>query len=268
MSIVAEKTRSRLSTKEIEELDPYMLMGMLGKRVIHPGGRRSTEELFKSGDFQRGQQVLDIGCGVGTTAIQIAWRFGAHVVAADISPLMLTSARANVRRARLEDEVEVRHADIVALPFEDNTFDCVVAEAVTMFVDRSVAAKELMRVCKPGGKVLTTEFLWRKPPTAEAKHIFLGEICLGMMFDDLDDWVRIYSEAGLGDVQVTHGPFEMMTPRGFLSDEGLGNSLAVMGRAMSRPAYMKKMAWLMPRMNRAVPYLGYITISGVKPEGE
>ena len=267
MNVTAETTGSRLSTKEIEELDPYMLMGMLGKRVIHPGGRRSTEELFDRGDFRPGQRVLDIGCGVGTTAIEIAKRFGAHVVAADISPLMLTSARANVRRARLADKIEVRHADIVALPFEDDSFDRVVAEAVTMFVERPVAARELVRVCKPGGRVLTTEFLWRRPPTEEARHIFLGEVCPGMMFDDLDDWVRIYSEAGLTDVQVTHGPFEMMTPKGFLSDEGLGNSLVVTGRALSRPAYLKKMMWLMPRMNRAVPYLGYITISGVKPSG-
>lgn len=57
----------------------------------------------------------------------------------------------------------------------------------------------------------------------------------------------------------------MMTPTGFLSDEGLGNSLAIMGRALSRLAYLKKMLWLMPRINRAVPYLGYIALSGSKP---
>jgi hypothetical protein len=38
-----------------------------------------------------------------------------------------------------------------------------------------------------------------------------------------------------------------------------------MGRTMSRPAYMRKMAWLMPRMARAVPYLGYILVAGRKP---
>lgn len=86
-----------------------------------------------------------------------------------------------------------------------------------------------------------------------------------MNFDTLDDWVQIYREAGLDDVQVTSGPFEMMTPAGFMHDEGMVNSLAVMGRALSRLSYLKKMAWLMPRMNRAVPYLGYIAISGVKP---
>ena len=134
-----------------------------------------------------------------------------------------------------------------------------------MFVDRSAAAKELVRVCRPGGRVLATEFLWRKPPTPEARQIFLDEVCPGMNFDTLDDWVQIYREAGLEDVQVTSGPFEMMTPAGFVRDEGIANSLAVMGRALSRRSYLKKMAWLMPRMNRAVPYLGYIAVSGVKP---
>lgn len=64
---------------------------------------------------------------------------------------------------------------------------------------------------------------------------------------------------------MTSGPFEMMTPSGFLSNEGFKNSLAIMGRTLSRLAYLKKMIWLMPRINRAVPFLGYITISGVKP---
>jgi hypothetical protein len=50
----------------------------------------------------------------------------------------------------------------------------------------------------------------------------------------LDDWVQIYQEAGLNDVPVTSGPFEMMTPAGFVRDEGIANSLAVMGRALSR----------------------------------
>jgi hypothetical protein len=57
----------------------------------------------------------------------------------------------------------------------------------------------------------------------------------------------------------------MMTPAGFMRDEGIANSLAIMGQALSRLSYLKKMAWLMQRMNRAVPYLGYIAISGVKP---
>jgi hypothetical protein len=134
-----------------------------------------------------------------------------------------------------------------------------------MFVDRPAAARELVRVCRPGGCVLATEFLWSRPPTDEAREVFLGQVCPGMSFDTAEEWLDIYRQAGLDEVELTTGPFEMMTPRGFLEDEGFVNCIKVMSRAISRPAYMRKMAWLMPRMQRAVPYLGYAAISGRKP---
>jgi hypothetical protein len=82
--------------------------------------------------------------------------------------------------------------------------------------------------------------------------------------DTLEEWVRLYEKAGLSNTQVDSGPFEMMTPAGFLSDEGIANCLAIMGRTMTRLSYLRKMAWLMPRLQRAVPYLGYILIVGKK----
>src|SRR5258708_31632104 len=150
---------------EVAQLDPYAFLAVLGKRVIHPGGRRSSEELFRRAAFQPDQQVLDVGCGVGTSAIAIARRFGATVTAVDISPIMLTRARSNVRRTGLTRQVTVTSGDILALDFPYNRFVRRVAEAVTMFVDRPRAVRELIRVCKPGGRVLATEFFWREPPT-------------------------------------------------------------------------------------------------------
>jgi SAM-dependent methyltransferase len=256
---------THLTSAEVIQLDPYAFLAILGKRVIHPGGRHSSEELFRRADFRSDQQVLDVGCGVGTSAIVIARRFGAKVTAVDISPIMLSRARSNVRRTGLAGHVAVRHGDILALDFPDNTFDRVIAEAVTMFVDRPHAARELIRVCKPGGRVLATEFFWREPPTAEAREVFLGQVCPGMQVDTLEEWVHLYEDAGLSATQVISGPFEMMTPTGFLSDEGFANCLAIMGRAMTRLSYLRKMAWLMPRLQRAVPYLGYMLIVGEKP---
>jgi SAM-dependent methyltransferase len=250
---------------DVKSLDPYTFMAVLGKRVIHPGGRRSTEELFGLAHLKPGQKVLDVGCGVGTTAIQSARRFGVTVTAVDISPIMLERARSNVRRAKLEREIEVESGDILALRFPDAMFDRVIAEAVTMFVDRQRAARELVRVCRPGGMVLATEFFWRQPPTEEAREIFLGQVCPGMQLDRLDGWVRIYKDAGLAPIEVRSGPFEMMTPSGFLQDEGLVNAFACMLRGLSRVAYRRKMAWLMPRIRRAVPYLGYLLVAGDKP---
>jgi SAM-dependent methyltransferase len=253
-----------LTAGQVQQLDPYAFLALLGKRVIHPGGRTSTDRLLHLADVRRGQRVLDIGYGVGTTAIRLAGEYDAEVVAADIAPLMGERAEANVTSAGLSHGVDVQEADIRALPYVDDTFDVVIAEAVTMFVSRRKAAAELARVTRPGGRVLATEFYWRKPPSDEAREVFLGQVCPGMRFDSIEEWTAIYGGAGLVDIRTDCGPFEMMTMRGFLADER-SHAAAVIARAMSRPAYLRKMGWLMPRMARAIPYLGYVLVSSRKP---
>lgn len=255
---------TKLAADEVAKLDPYKFMAVVGKRVIHPGGRASTDELLDRAGITAGSRVLDVGCGVATTAVEIARRHGAHVTAVDIAPLMLERAEANVAAANVAQLVTVEQGDILDLKHPDGSFDVVIAEAVTMFVDRQRAATELTRVTRPGGRVLATEFFWRQPPTPEAREIFLGQVCPGLEFDTIEDWVTLYESAGLTDLDTVTGPFEMMTPRGFLADEGVGRSLAVMGRVACRPANLRKMVWLMPRMAKAVPYLGYIVVSATK----
>jgi SAM-dependent methyltransferase len=267
---LAERTDKRPSPRrvaaaEIKRLDPYKFMATIGKRVIHPGGRASTDTLLRWAGVTEASRVLDVGCGVGTTAIEIARRVGATVTAVDIAPLMLERAAANVVAAGMHDKVRVMPGDILDLAFEDGAFDVVIAEAVTMFVNRPCAEAELARVTAPGGRVLATEFFWREPPTPEAREVFLGQVCPGLAFDTVEDWIRIYETAGLAGLQTETGPFEMMTGRGFLTDEGFGHSLAVMTKVLCRPANVRKMMWLMPRMAKAVPYLGYIVVAGTKP---
>src|SRR3982074_873447 len=112
--ITAGRPRA-LSDAEVDQLDPYAFFAVLGKRVIHPGGRAATDALISRADFRADQRVLDVGCGVGTTAIQVARRFGASVTAVDIAPLMLERAAANVSVAGLSDQVTVEYGDITAL---------------------------------------------------------------------------------------------------------------------------------------------------------
>jgi hypothetical protein len=90
------------------------------------------------------------------------------------------------------------------------------------------------------------------------------KVCPGIDFDTEGDWTRLYTEAGITDLQTTTGPFAMMTPGGFLRDEGLTGTARFMARSVSRPVYIEKMAWLMPRMLRAMPYLGYIVVGGTR----
>ena len=104
----------KLAAREVAALDPYKFMALIGKRVIHPGGRASTAALLGRAGITPTSRVLDVGCGVGTTAIEIAQRYGGRVTAVDISPLMLVRAAANVTAAGVADRVAVEEGDILA----------------------------------------------------------------------------------------------------------------------------------------------------------
>ena len=96
---------TKLAAAEVGALNPYTFLATIGKTVIHPGGRASTQALLARARITAASQVLDVGCGVATTAIEIARRFGAHVSALDIAPLMLERAEANIRAAPMTGQV-------------------------------------------------------------------------------------------------------------------------------------------------------------------
>ncbi len=255
---------ARLTDQQVDKLDPYQFMAELGKQVIHPGGKRSTAEVYAMANLQKGQHVLDIGCGVGTTAIDVAKRFGCTMTVSDVDQQMLDKATNNVSRSGLADRIKIMKADIQHMPFADNEFDAVIVEAVTMFVNRTQAIQEIRRVCKPGGRVVEHEFVWRNKPTSEARRIFEGEVCPGIKFDTAEDWIHIYEDNGFRKQEAVTGPFVMMSPIGFLHDEGIAGSIALLMKTFSRGAYMKKMIWLMPRIMKVRSSLGYIVFSAIK----
>jgi ubiquinone/menaquinone biosynthesis C-methylase UbiE len=98
-----------------------------------------------------GDRVLDIAAGTGNAAVQAAQR-GADVVASDLTPELFEAGRRRARDAGVElDWVE---ADAEALPFEDASFDVALSTFGIMFAPRqSVAAAELARVVRPGGRI-------------------------------------------------------------------------------------------------------------------
>src|SRR4051812_10442773 len=98
-----------------------------------------------------GDRVLDIAAGSGNAAIQAAMR-GAEVVASDLTPELFEPGR--VRAAKHGVELEWVEADAEDLPFEDASFDAAISTFGIMFAPRhSVAAAELARVVKPGGRI-------------------------------------------------------------------------------------------------------------------
>lgn len=104
-----------------------------------------------------GDEVLDVGCGTGNVAITAARR-GADVTGLDVTPEMLEAARENAAVAGVDD-VDWHEGTATDLPFDDDRFDVTLSCVGHMFaVPADAAARELLRVTRPGGTVAFTSW--------------------------------------------------------------------------------------------------------------
>lgn len=111
------------------------------------GARGFVERL----NITPGMRVLDVACGTGNLALPAA-RAGAEVVGIDIAPNLIEQAIINAEAEALQVKFEVGDAE--ALPYADNSFDVVMTMFGAMFAPRpELIASELLRVCKPGGRI-------------------------------------------------------------------------------------------------------------------
>jgi ubiquinone/menaquinone biosynthesis C-methylase UbiE len=109
------------------------------------------EELCETLDIRAGQRVLDVAAGNGNVSLAAARRW-CDVVASDYVPELLERARERAAAEWLD--IQLREADAEALPFPSESFDVVVSTFGVMFTpDQEMAASEMLRVVKSGGKI-------------------------------------------------------------------------------------------------------------------
>lgn len=109
-----------------------------------------------------GMDLLDVGCGPASITADLAERVTpGRVVALDAAAGALEAARATLRDRGLSEQVEVTSGDVMALPFEDATFDVVHAHQVLQHLADPVGAlAEMRRVTRPGGIVAVRDAVY------------------------------------------------------------------------------------------------------------
>ncbi len=109
------------------------------------------QRLVEAADIGPGARVLDVAAGTGNASVPAAQR-GARVTASDLTPDLLDAGRRRPDAAGLD--LEWVEADAEHLPFDDGSFDVVMSSIGVMFAPHHrTAADELVRVCRPGGRI-------------------------------------------------------------------------------------------------------------------
>ena len=170
-----------------------------GIETLHPGGFALTERTAELAQLTAGLKVLDVSSGRGTQSIYYSKQYGADVVGVDLSEEMVRTAAANAQKAGLGSRVKFRIGDSQSLPFEDNSFDVVINEcAVGIPDDSQKVLNEMVRVVKPGGRVLIHESTWRVKLSDDEKSDFAERY--GTTPLELSEWLTMLEKAGVKSV--------------------------------------------------------------------
>ncbi len=172
--IVAKDDKQKLVANVFHSVaGKYDLMNDLLSFGVHRVWKRFT---IDCSGVRKGQKVLDLAGGTGDFSAKFSRIVGetGQVVLADINDSMLQVGREKLRNLGVVGNVEYVQANAEALPFADNTFDCIIISfGLRNVTDKDKALQSMYRVLKPGGRLLVLEF--SKPildPLSKLYHFY------------------------------------------------------------------------------------------------
>ncbi len=271
----------KISKEEKTKRDYYDIVGQWNLPIVHMGGLKATEELLKMCQVNETSNLLDVGCGTGFTACQIAQKYKCRVVGIDLSENMV--ARAKERASRENLDIEFHVADVTDLPFEDGIFDVVIMESFLNILGKADIIKkalhEISRVTHPGGRVGANEFFADESTPPELKE-HIRELLKdslgpgqGLAQYTPTEFKKFFEDAGLQVVHIVKNPpkniagdlVKAMGWGGFISYcfraiyDMIANVELMKGARKAAPAKR-----IMERNKDTKKFFGYVLIVGQK----
>ena len=159
------------------------------------------ERLAERAGFARGARVLDIGCGLGGSALWLAARFDCEVTGMTISPVQARMAAAKAKARSLTGRVQFQVCDANQWQPEPASTDVIwIMESSEHFRDKPAFFERCARALKPGGVLAVCAWLRRDGPLREDEQALVNTIAEAMLsaslgsLSDYQDWMR---DAGL-----------------------------------------------------------------------
>ena len=213
----------------------HNFLARLGKTRLRPGGRKATEWLIASGDFNKDKKVLEVACNMCTTAIGLAKQYGCRIGGVYLGENTLDKARANIAANNLQDKIHVQRANAMKLPFEDNTFDIVINEAMLTMLPveaKMKAVAEYFRVLKPGGFLLTHDVMLVGDDHKTILENMRNAINVTVTPLTKEGWKQVFLDSGFRNIETFSGEMTLLSPKGMIYDEGVLGTLKIIKNAM------------------------------------
>ena len=162
---------------------------------------RLMERLAETAGVPRGGDVLDIGCGLGGSALWLAEQFDCQVTGLTISPVQVRTATRRARARGLSNRVHFQITDANAWQPEPESVDMVwIMESSEHFRNKGGFFERCAAVLKPGGVLAVCAWLRRDGPMREGEEKLvatIGEAMLSASLDTLSDYQMWIQDAGL-----------------------------------------------------------------------
>ncbi|WP_301098597.1 class I SAM-dependent methyltransferase [Otariodibacter sp.] len=214
----------------------HNFLARLGKTRLRPGGKKATDWLIQQGQFSADKNVLEVACNMGTTAIGLAKQFGCHIEGVDLDENALAKARKNISQNGLDDKIHVQRANAMKLPFEDNTFDIVINEAMLTMLPvqaKSKAIQEYYRVLKPNGVLLTHDVMLTENADENIIQELREAINTTVIPLTKTDWQALFKHEGFSNVESFSGEMTLLSPTGMIRDEGVAGTIKIIKNALN-----------------------------------
>ena len=197
--------------------------------------------------------------------IELAKKYGCQITAVDLDTKALEQAHLAAAKAGVEEFVTFEKANAMKLPYEDDTFDIIINEAMlTMQTEKGKAKcmEEYYRVLKPGGVLLTHDVMLKQKDEAVREELSRAiNVNVGPLTEG--SWIQLARSHDFDRVDTFVGEMTLMSFRGMIYDEGLGGTLKICFNALKKENYGQFMK-MFKMFQKNQEKLGFIAMASWK----
>lgn len=171
-----------------------------GRNFISPGGKATSAEFLKLLGLCPGMSVLDIGCGLGGCAFQIAADYGAYVDGIDISQNMIEIGNQRCQELALEDKVQLYQGDCLDKAYNKH-YDAIHSRDVFLHIHAKPKLLSTLRsAMAPAGLLAFTDYCRDRAPLSPEFDAYIRQrqYCL----HTIDEYQDLILQAGFVDVEI------------------------------------------------------------------